>query len=90
MSRTQQILWQTLQQAGVVQGDMPAKNKDASPWYIKVLLGIFYAGNTTFSFAVNAVEWVDSVTNHLSPTRDGRVSSRNYRLFRLAKASNVI
>lgn len=40
MSRTQQILWQTLQQAGVVQGDMPAKNKDASPWYIKVLLGI--------------------------------------------------
>lgn len=40
MSRTQEMLWQTLQQAGVVQGEMPPKNKDESPWYIKLLLGI--------------------------------------------------
>lgn len=39
MRQTQETLWQTLRHADLVQGEMPAKNTDASPWYIKLLLG---------------------------------------------------
>ena len=40
MSRALETLWQKLQHAGLVQGEMPAKNTEQSPWFIKLLLAI--------------------------------------------------
>lgn len=40
MSRALETLWQKLQHAGLVQGDIPAKNTGQSPWFIKLLLAI--------------------------------------------------
>lgn len=40
MSRIQETLWQKLHNAGLVQGEMPAKNTEQSPWFIKLLLAI--------------------------------------------------
>lgn len=40
MSRALEILWQKLHHAGLVQGEIPAKNTEQSPWFIKILLAI--------------------------------------------------
>jgi uncharacterized membrane protein len=38
MSQPTQPMWATLQQAGLVQGDVPIAEKLESPWFVKVLL----------------------------------------------------
>ena len=37
---TTQQLWQQLQQQGLVEGDTPPASDSASPWYVRVMLGV--------------------------------------------------
>lgn len=39
-SLSRQALWQRLQDAGLVQGDIPAVEGSESPWYVRVMLGV--------------------------------------------------
>ena len=38
MSRPEAKLWETLRQAGLVQGEVPVNDTDESPWYVKAIL----------------------------------------------------
>jgi succinate dehydrogenase/fumarate reductase cytochrome b subunit len=40
MTNQDLVLWQKLQQAGMVTGDMPNTEIQAQPWYLRVLQGL--------------------------------------------------
>jgi hypothetical protein len=40
MSAGRELLWSRLREAALVQGDVPAADDQASPWYVRLMLGI--------------------------------------------------
>ena len=40
MSAGREVLWSRLREAALVQGDVPAPDERASPWYVRLMLGI--------------------------------------------------
>src|SRR5262245_53549352 len=40
MSANRDVLWQQLSEAGLVQGDLPARVESPSPWFIRLMLGV--------------------------------------------------
>jgi hypothetical protein len=57
---TTQQLWQQLQQQGLVVGDMPPASDLASPWYVRVMLGVagWIGALFLFGFIGVGFEWL--------------------------------
>lgn len=57
---TTQKLWQQLQQQDLVVGDMPPASDLASPWYVRVMLGVagWIGASFLFGFVGVGFEWV--------------------------------